>query len=125
MTTTKKEWVLKRETEIRCEVPESGLLTMKLVSGSAEVFGVEMAPNKEYMFHDQNIAIFTWYGCTVESSGADSTLYIADSTPMVAYVNTHVQLEAKRDVALANSDNGPRVNGEILLSLLLNMFYVY
>ena len=61
------------------------------------------------MFHDQNIAIFTWYGCTVESSGADSTLYIADSTPMVSYVNTHVQLEAKRDVALANNDQGPRV----------------
>lgn len=107
--TVRKEWILKRETEIRCEVPDNLTLTLRLISGSAEIFGVEMAPNKEYIFHDQNIAVFTWYGCTVESCGADSALYVADSTPMVSYVNTHVQLEAKRDVALANSDNGPRV----------------
>lgn len=27
----------------------------------------------------------------------------------VAYVNTHIQIEARRDVALANSESGPRV----------------
>eukprot|EP01038_Epipyxis_sp_PR26KG_P007434 gene7434-10130_t len=105
----KKEWILKKETEIRCEVPEQAVLTIKLISGTAELFGVELAANKDYSFKDQNIAIFTWYGCTIESSGADDALYVADSTPMVAYVNTHVQLEARRDVALANSDFGPRV----------------
>jgi polyribonucleotide 5'-hydroxyl-kinase len=101
---------LKKETEIRCEVPEGASLMLKLVSGSAEIFGVEMAPNKEYTFRDQNIAVFTWYGCTIESSGDDSGLYDTDTTPMIAYVNTHVQLEARRDVALANKDNGPRVS---------------
>ena len=100
---------LKKESELRCEVPENSSLVLKLVAGSAEIFGVEMAPNKEYVFRDQNIAVFTWYGCTIESSGDDSGLYETDSTPMVAYVNTHVQLEAKRDVALANKENGPRV----------------
>jgi polyribonucleotide 5'-hydroxyl-kinase len=104
---------MKKETEMRCEVPENALLSLKLVAGSAEIFGVEMASNKEYTFSDQNIAIFTWYGCTIESSGDDSGLYDTDTTPMVAYVNTHVQLEARRDVALANKDFGPRVSSFI------------
>ena len=37
------------------------------------------------------------------------SVYKADTTPLVAYVNTHIQLEARRDVALANQDYGPRV----------------
>lgn len=104
-----KQRVLQKETELRCEVSENSSLTLKLVAGNAEIFGVEMAPNKEYTFRDQNIAVFTWYGCTIETSGDDSSLYESDSTPMKAYVNTHIQLEARRDVAYANKDNGPRV----------------
>ena len=108
-TATVTSRVLKKESEIRCEVQENSSLSVKLTAGSAEIFGVEMAPNKEYIFRDQNIAIFTWYGCTLDISGDDSGLYESDSTPMVSYVNTHVQLEARRDVALANKENGPRV----------------
>jgi polyribonucleotide 5'-hydroxyl-kinase len=106
-----KEWILRKETELRCEISESMTLSVKLVAGSgtAEIFGVEMAPNKEYIYRDQNIAIFTWYGCVIETTGDQNTLYIADSPPMVAYVNTHIQLEARRDVAVFNKDQGPRV----------------
>ena len=106
---SKKEWIIPKETELRCEVAENASLTIKLINGSAELFGIELALNREYYFTDQNIAIFSWYGCTIESSGNDSGLYLADTTPMVAYVNTHIQLEAKRDVALANNEHGPRV----------------
>lgn len=105
----KKEWLLKKEFEMRCEVPENDFLTLRLVAGSAEVFGVEMAMNKDYTFRDQNIAVFTWYGCSIESYGGECSIYVTDSTPMIAYVNTHVQLQAMRDVALNNSENGPRV----------------
>jgi polyribonucleotide 5'-hydroxyl-kinase len=104
-----KEWVLKKESELRCEVQESQVLTLKMTAGSSEIFGVELAPNKEYTFRDQNIAIYTWYGCTIETS-TDSGIYIDDSTPMISYVNTHIQLQARRDVALNNNDNGPRVS---------------
>ena len=112
-----KEWVLKKENEIRCEVGETELLILKLTSGTAEIWGVEMAQNKEYAFKDQNVAVFTWYGCTVESSGLDRTnaIYLANDTPMIAYVNTHVQLQAKRDVALNNSERGPRVRHILLV----------
>jgi polyribonucleotide 5'-hydroxyl-kinase len=110
MSANLKQRILKKESEMRCEVQENATLSLKLVAGNAEIFGVEMAPNKEYVFRDQNIAVFTWYGCTIETSGDDSGLYESDTTPMVSYVNTHVQLEARRDVAFANKDNGPRVS---------------
>lgn len=106
----RRDWKLPREQELRCEVPETAALTIKLIMGTAEIFGVEMAPSREYAFKGQNLAVFTWYGCqleTVASSGVE--LYQADTTPMTAYVNTHIQLEALRDVALAAEDNGPKV----------------
>jgi hypothetical protein len=110
MSSTTKQQLLRKETELRCEIPESAVLVVKLVAGSAEIFGIELAMNKEYTFRDQNIAIFSWYGCTIEVTASEGcSLYDSDSTPMVAYVNTHVQLEARRDVASANKDNGPRV----------------
>ena len=105
------EYVLNAESELRCEVSDSEPLTLKLLEGNAEIFGIEMALNKDYKFLDENFAVFSWYGCKLEaqSSGGEN-LYIADSTPMVSYVNTHAQLEFRRDVALSNQDIGPRVS---------------
>lgn len=65
---------LKKETEMRCEIPENSTLILKLIAGTAEIFGIEMASNKEYTFRDQNIALYTWYGCTIETTGDDSGL---------------------------------------------------
>jgi len=108
---------LRAENELRCEVGEKQTLTVRLLSGDGEIFGVEMAAGREYKFMDENLAIFTWYGCKVETllCAADGTpgvhddFYTADNTPMVAYVNTHSQLEARRDVAVTTEDCGPRV----------------
>ena len=102
-------WTLKKESEIRCEVSDTDSpLILKLVSGTAEIFGVEMTLNKEYVFVNENFALFTWYGCVIESTG-NGQIYESGNTPMVAYVNTHIQLEALRDVAFANGTVGPRV----------------
>lgn len=107
---TRREWDILREQELRCEVPENASLTLKLVTGNAEIFGIEMAPSREYTFKGQNLAVFTWYGCHLESKAtAGVELYQADTTPMTAYVNTHIQLEARRDAALSAENNGPRV----------------
>jgi len=108
MPLKRTEHHLDPETELRCEVPEGEPMTVRLMEGTAEIFGMEMAPNKEYKFIDESFAIFSWYGCKIECSGG-GTMYKADSTPMVAYVNTHAQLEARRDVAFGNHDFGPRV----------------
>ena len=117
----KKEWILDPETELRCEVAENDTLVLKLLEGNAEIFGIEMAPNKEYVFGEENFAIFSWYGCKIESFG-NSSVYKADSTPMVAYVNTHIQLEGRRDVAVANQDYGPRVNNFYYLLHIISNF---
>jgi polyribonucleotide 5'-hydroxyl-kinase len=107
---SKREWVLAAESELRLEVGENDHYAIQLLEGSAEIFGTEMVLNKEYMFSDENIAVFTWYGCkVVEVSGSCKIAYESSDTPMVAVVNAHALLEAKRDVALANAEKGPRV----------------
>jgi len=68
-----------------------------------------LALNREYSFSDENVAVFTWYGCRLQTYSEHVSAYISDSTPMVAIVNTHMQLEAMRDAALANQARGPRV----------------
>lgn len=100
---------MKAESELRCALAENETIVLQLVEGNAEIFGIEMAMNREYTFRDENIAVFTWYGCKLEASGTCQSAYISSETPMIAYVNTHAQLEAKRDVALANLEYGPRV----------------
>lgn len=100
---------LEAETELRIEVPYSLLSTsstsehckVRLTSGSAEIFGVELALNRWYDFSCCKIAVYTWHGCTVEVEGVYTVSYESDETACnVAYVNTHAQLEVLRDDAL-------------------------
>ena len=90
---------------------------MQLLERNAEIFGIELAVSVaapiKYRFKGKNVAVFTWYGCKLETYWSDAAghAYVSDETPMVSYVNTHAQLEARRDVALANSEAGPRVSG--------------
>lgn len=126
-----KVWELKPETELRCIIPASTNLRVRLLegSGSAELFGIELSSTKDYHFTDENIAIFSWYGCKIETHGVGVEAYIFEETPMIAYVNTNAQLEARRDVALSNSDQGPRVmlvgpgdSGKSTLSRILTAY---
>jgi polyribonucleotide 5'-hydroxyl-kinase len=108
---TKREWVLAAETELRCEVAESEVLTIRLLDGSAEIFGIEVPLQKEVTLSDESIAVFTWYGCTIETvcTGPNSVVDVYDNTPMATYANVHIQLEAMRDVAAINGEHGPNV----------------
>lgn len=89
-----------------------------MLEGNAEIFGIEMAIDHKYHFsggeEQENIAVFSWYGCKLETeaSSATTAIYTSDETPMTALVNVHVQLEARRDIALLNGSGGgggPRV----------------
>ena len=103
---------MKGECELRCKIDELNPLSVKLLTGSAEIFGIELTRNKEFIFREGSIAIFSWYGCKVETTGSsDTIIHLTEpgETPMVAYVNTHSQIEARRDDALASGENGPRV----------------
>jgi polyribonucleotide 5'-hydroxyl-kinase len=100
---------LNPETEFRFEGPFNSEVRIKLISGTAELFGTELAPNTEYAFKGVKGAIFSWQGCRLEVSGNTEGEYIAEETPMVQYVNTHFALENARVAAQANNGMGPRV----------------
>lgn len=111
---------LSAESELRCEVTDQESITIKLLSGNAELFGIELALSREYVISDDNIAVFSWFGCKLEVKGSCKSKYLAkagenDLGNMVALVNAHIQLEAMRDVALANGENGPRVRDFIIV----------
>ncbi len=105
----KKEHNLAKETELRIELNEHDSIIITLIDGNAEIFGIEMAPNIEYHFNDENVAVFSWYGCKLITFGTCKAMYDSNDTNMVAIVNTHAQLEARRDIALVNGDIGPKV----------------
>lgn len=114
--------VLEVEEELRLEVSfsKSCQFQITLVHGSAELLGVELAPNTTYALAPDSgglkIAIFTWHGCVVDVLSTDGSLemiYTSDDTSSnVAAVNTNAQLEAIRDEAAKMTPvvgEGPRV----------------
>lgn len=113
--------VLKAESELRLEIPhnkgsttnQQKLCTLVLRKGSCELWGLELALNHPYVLTaGAKLALFTWHGCVVDVLECDSLeiSYVSEETNAnVAYVNTHAQLEALRDEALANQGEGPRV----------------
>ncbi|KAI0431034.1 Pre-mRNA cleavage complex II protein Clp1-domain-containing protein [Xylaria sp. FL1042] len=102
--------------EYRFEVPHGSSLTVKLVSGTAEKDGTELAPNTPYAFTATKSKINTWHGCTLEITAPPSGTYDAytseptsDETPMVSYLNLHFKLESLRAAAQKSGQMGPRV----------------
>ncbi|KAI0831014.1 Clp1-domain-containing protein [Hypoxylon sp. FL0890] len=100
--------------EYRFEVPHGSTLDVKLVSGTAEKDGTELAPNTPYTFTATKTKINTWHGCTLEmSSSGNYDAYTseptADETPMVSYLNLHFKLEGLRTAAEKAGQMGPRV----------------
>eukprot|EP00696_Hemimastix_kukwesjijk_P013292 gnl/Hemi2/26655_TR8946_c0_g2_i1.p1 gnl/Hemi2/26655_TR8946_c0_g2~~gnl/Hemi2/26655_TR8946_c0_g2_i1.p1 ORF type:complete len:425 (+),score=95.46 gnl/Hemi2/26655_TR8946_c0_g2_i1:71-1345(+) len=105
-----KDWSLSKEQELRFDVRDSAIV-VTLLSGTAEMFGTELARDREYTLRDRKGAIFTWHGCVLRLRGADSRAYVADETPMVSFLNVHAVLEEARLTAAssANREVGPKV----------------
>ncbi|KAA8548315.1 hypothetical protein F0562_004744 [Nyssa sinensis] len=106
---------LDKECELRIEVSPDMPLRLRLLTGTAEIFGTEIAPEIWLTFPPRlKFAVFTWYGATIEMDGITETDYTADETPMISYVNVHAVLEGRRNRAKASSSDsdssqGPRV----------------
>jgi polyribonucleotide 5'-hydroxyl-kinase len=88
---------------------------VRLVSGTAERDGTELALNVTYKFRGIKSKILTWRGCEIdiEPSG-DFDEYVAeyvspDETPQVSYLNLHFLLDGLRREARAKNATGPRV----------------
>ncbi|KAI1081584.1 Clp1-domain-containing protein [Whalleya microplaca] len=103
--------------EYRFEIPHGSSLEIKLLSGTAEKDGTELAPTTTYTFPGGTKSkINTWHGCTLEIACPAGGFYdaytsepTAEETPMVSYVNLHFKLEALRAAASRTGQMGPRV----------------
>ncbi|MCJ1252325.1 Cleavage polyadenylation factor subunit clp1 [Lignoscripta atroalba] len=98
---------LRRDTEWRFEV-EFGH-NVELLSGTAEIFGTELALNQVYAFNGRKAAAYTWHGCRIEVTGECQVDYIAEETPMTSYANLHFALEDQRQSASESGRLGPRI----------------
>ncbi|KAJ6139541.1 Pre-mRNA cleavage complex II Clp1 [Penicillium samsonianum] len=116
-------------SEWRFEVAFGHIIKVKLLNGTAELFGTELAESQTYTFTGTKAAIFTWHGCALEvtaietasttSDGVTPTVghgaggcqseYTAEETPMVEYANVHFALETMREEAQSIGKDGPRV----------------
>ncbi|XP_074558927.1 protein CLP1 homolog [Curcuma longa] len=111
-----RQFKLAKESELRVEVGPDTPLRIRLLSGTAEIFGTELPPSNWLSISPRSkIAVFTWNGATIELDGISEVEYVADETPMVSYVNVHAILDARRAQAKAShssnvdSPQGPRV----------------
>lgn len=50
---------------------EADLKVGQLLTGTAELFGTELAQSQSYTFSGTKAAIYTWHGCTLEVSAGD------------------------------------------------------
>jgi len=102
-----KTFTLEKEQELRFETDGDSKVVVKLLKGTAEVFGTELAPGREYIFHHAKAAVFTWHGCELQISGPTAVCYKAEETPMVTYINAHAAIDTLRKKAKANNITGP------------------
>ncbi|KAI8372301.1 Pre-mRNA cleavage complex II protein Clp1-domain-containing protein [Choanephora cucurbitarum] len=80
------------------------------MTGTAEIFGTELAIGATYTFTGRKAAVYTWHGCTLEVKGNCLVEYTANETPMTSYLNTHLALEQLRIQARKEPNaRGPRV----------------
>ena len=92
--------VLPAESELRLEVPHGVVapLTLRSHSGSAEIFGVELAPECTVHLSGTKAVVFTWHGFLLDVVKEDllDIAYVSEETDAnLAYVNTHAQLEPR------------------------------
>lgn len=103
---------LPARSELRFEVAFAKTYRIRLVRGTAELFGSELAPSTTYTFSGTKGAVFTWHGCTLELQGDVESEYVGSETEaMVEWLNVHGMLETARDDAGVERDSngGPRV----------------
>ncbi|KAJ1308731.1 hypothetical protein OPQ81_004422 [Rhizoctonia solani] len=92
-----RNWDLVAKSEYRFELEANTSLAIRLTSGTAEIYGAELALGRLYLFGGEcKAAVFTWYGCTLEVTGRPSTEYTSDETPMVPLINIHTAFEQMR-----------------------------
>ncbi|KAK8092512.1 pre-mRNA cleavage complex II protein Clp1 [Apiospora kogelbergensis] len=104
--------------EYRFEVPAATTLTVRLVSGTAEKDGTELAPHTPYVFTRVKSKINTWQTCELEVTSPNPDAYHAytatpatpDATSLVSYLNLHMKLEGLRAAVQRTIENKNKNN---------------
>lgn len=93
------EYRLNEGNELRLEIGNEEVI-VELLEGSAEIFGTPLSMHKRYTLSPGfRAAIFTYRGALIELVGKTESVYIAQQTPMIIYLNTHAALESLRKTA--------------------------
>ncbi|GHP07241.1 hypothetical protein PPROV_000598200 [Pycnococcus provasolii] len=104
---------LKAEHELRIEVDFDRQVTVKLLSGDAEIFGCELPKGGAKTLSGVKCAIFTWHAAQIQIVGKPDACYEAEaSAAMRSYLNLHTALEERRKAAVTTTSpttKGPRV----------------
>lgn len=87
---------------------------IKLLSGTAERDGTELALRSSYALSGTETKILTWHGCELEAEGLCAHETVAQyanpaANPAKALVNLHAQLAEMRAQAARTGLEGPRV----------------
>eukprot|EP00271_Cylindrocystis_brebissonii_P011828 TRINITY_DN29795_c0_g1_i1.p1 TRINITY_DN29795_c0_g1~~TRINITY_DN29795_c0_g1_i1.p1 ORF type:complete len:458 (-),score=93.73 TRINITY_DN29795_c0_g1_i1:276-1649(-) len=95
------QYDLGKESELRCEVSADAGVRIRLLTGTAEVFGTEIAQGQWVDCPPcEKFAVFSWHGARIEVEGSPEVVYTESETPMVQYMNVHAVLECRRQDAL-------------------------
>ncbi|ROT42185.1 Clp1 protein [Sodiomyces alkalinus F11] len=100
--------------EWRFEVGFNSEIKVKLISGTAEKDGTELASQQAYRFSGVKSKILTLQGCKIQVDGIPHDEFVAEvyqptDSPMNSYLNLHFKLTAMRETAAAGGTDGPRV----------------
>ncbi|CAK7211345.1 Cleavage polyadenylation factor subunit clp1 [Sporothrix bragantina] len=103
-------------------------IKVRVLSGTAERDGTELATNQTYNFAGTQSKILTWHGCEIEADGAcDSEEVVVGGvkqtnggnsgnlSPMISYMNLHLLLASQRASAAAMPRGNPAATGPRLL----------
>lgn len=99
---TNRSFSLPALHEYRFELDPGEAITVRLVSGTAEISGFELTSGQEYCFGDEvRAAIFSWHGADLEVIGKASTEYVAEESTAPSYMALHLALERARLASVA------------------------
>ncbi|KAJ6184478.1 Pre-mRNA cleavage complex II Clp1 [Penicillium mononematosum] len=105
-------------SEWRFEVAFGHIIKVKLLNGTAELFGTELAESQTYTFTGTKAAIFTWHGCALEITAVETASTTSDGvTPTAGNGAGGCQSEytaeetpmTMREEAQSIGKDGPRV----------------
>lgn len=105
---------LRAAGEWRFQVPTGSSVALKVLSGTAEKDGVELAARHAYKFSGIKSKILTWHGCELQVEGRCEAEAVAEypqptANPATSYVNLHARLSEMRAAAASQRREGPRI----------------